>query len=66
MTARVICEGAKGEDEMPVVFSHELDVTTLQAGDFRVVATSGKVVEINCVTLAPANDAGELRTVLIV
>ena len=51
---------------MPVVFSHELDVNTLQAGDFKVTTTPGKVGELTCVTLAPANDEGELRTVLLV
>ena len=51
---------------MPVVFSHELDMSTLQAGDFRVITESGRVGEIHFVTLAPANDLGELRTVLLV
>ena len=51
---------------MPVVFSHEIDVETMQAGDFRVVAESGAVGEITCVTPAPADDIGETRTVLII
>jgi hypothetical protein len=51
---------------MPVIFSHEVDVETVQAGDFRVVAESGAVGEILCVTPAPAADSGELRTILIV
>ena len=55
-----------GKDGMPVVFSHELDLSTLQAGDFKVTAESGRVGEISFVTLAPANDLGELRTVLLV
>lgn len=55
-----------GKDGMPVVFSHELDRATLQAGDFKVTRASGEVGEITCVTLAPANDLGELRTVLLV
>ena len=61
-----ICPGAAAQDGMPVIFSHEIDVDTLQAGDFRVVAESGAVGEILCVTPAPAADAGELRTILIV
>jgi hypothetical protein len=48
------------------VFSHEVDVETMQAGDFRVVAQSGTVGEITCVTPAPADDLGETRTMLIV
>ncbi len=61
-----LCEGAGGKDGMPVVFSHEVDFQTMQAGDFKVTAASGKVGEITCVTLAPADDLGELRTVLII
>ncbi|MGB0153443.1 MAG: hypothetical protein ACPGFB_05365 [Verrucomicrobiales bacterium] len=43
-----------GKDGMPVVFSHELDVDSLQAGDFEVNTASGKLGRIVCVTLAPA------------
>jgi hypothetical protein len=60
-----VCQGAGGKDGMPVIFSREIDVSTLQAGDFRVTRTSGKVGSITCVTLAPADDAGELRTALL-
>ncbi len=63
---RGICRGAAGADGMPVIFSHEIDVETMQAGDFRVVSASGVVGDITCVTPAPAEDPGELRTVLIV
>jgi hypothetical protein len=63
---RGICKGAAGKDGMPVIFSHEIDVETLQAGDFRVVAESGAVGEVLCVTPAPAADIGELRTILLV
>lgn len=62
---RVICQGANGRDGMPVIFSHELDVTTMQAGDFRVTTASGDIGDIVCATLAPADDQGELRTVLL-
>ena len=61
-----ICRGAAGKDGMPVIFSHEIDTETMQAGDFRVVAESGSVGEITCVTPAPANDPGEIRTILVV
>ena len=63
---RGICSGAAGKDGMPVVFSHEIDVDTLQAGDFRVVSASGAVGNMTCVTPAPADDIGELRTILLV
>jgi hypothetical protein len=62
---RVICEGAGGKDGMPVIFSHEIDSDSMQAGDFRVTTASGNVGELTCVTLAPADDPGELRTVLL-
>ena len=54
-----ICRGAGNADGMPVIFEHEVDVNTLQAGDFRVVTQSGKVGAITCVTLFPAVDIGE-------
>ncbi len=65
-TARLICRGAPGKDGMPVIFSTEIDHTTLQAGDFRVTTASGATGKMHCVTLLPATDAGELRTVLLV
>jgi hypothetical protein len=60
-----ICRGAGGADGMPVIFSHEVDIDTMQAGDFRVVAESGAVGQITCVTPAPAEDFGEFRTILM-
>jgi hypothetical protein len=63
---RVVCKGANYRDGMPVIFSHEIDVKTMQAGDFKVITASGKTHNIHCVTLAPADDPGELRTALLV
>jgi hypothetical protein len=60
-----ICRGVGQTDGMPVIFSHEVDVETLQAGDFSVITQSGKRGKANCVTLAPALDPGELRTALL-
>lgn len=51
---------------MPVIFSHEVYGDSVQAGDFRVVAESGAVGEIVCVTPAPAADNGELRTIRVI
>lgn len=62
----LICKGAAGKDGMPVIFSHEIDIESLQAGDFKITTHSGKNGELTCVTPAPANDQGELRTVLLV
>ncbi len=61
-----VCLGAGQEDGMPVIFGTELQVDTLQAGDFRVMTRSGKRGKITCVTMAPALDPGELRTSLLV
>jgi len=62
---RGVCKGAGGKDGMPVVFSHEIDVSTMQAGDFKVTTASGKIGQVLCATLAPADDPGELRTALL-
>lgn len=64
-TNRVACEGGGGGDGMPVIFSHEVDIRTLEPGDFRVTTVSGAVGEVTCLTLAPADDPGELRTALL-
>ncbi|MDD7910004.1 hypothetical protein PUV47_08745 [Pseudovibrio exalbescens] len=64
--SRLICRGAPGKDGMPVIFSSEIDHTTMQAGDFKVTTASGATGETLCVTLLPATDPGELRTVLLV
>ena len=64
--ANVLCLGASGEDGMPVVLSHTVDADTLEPEDFRVVTQSGAERTPMCVTLRPANDAGELRTVLLI
>jgi hypothetical protein len=64
--ANRLCWGASGEDGMPVVFSQTLDADTLQPEDFEVTSKSGEAHTPNCVTLRPAQDAGELRTVLLI
>jgi hypothetical protein len=51
---------------MPVIFASEIDHTTMQAGDFEVATAAGKTGQMHCVSLLPATDAGELRTVLLV
>ena len=64
--AHVICLGAAGKDGMPVVLSHTVDEATLEAGDFRVITQAGVESTPLCVTLQPANDPGERRTVLLI
>ena len=63
---RFVCKGAAGSDGMPVVFSHEVDTTTLQAGDFQIKRADGSKGSLVCVTPAPAADTGEVRTILLI
>ena len=64
--ANRICQGASGQDGMPIVLSHTVDAETLQPEDFRIVTLSGAERSPICSTLRPASDAGELRTVLLI
>lgn len=64
--ANRLCLGASGEDGMPVVLSHTVDPATLHPEDFRVVRQSGYSSTPMCVTLRPAFDPGETRTVLLI
>ena len=64
--ANRLCLGASGMDGMPVVLSRTVDPETLQAEDFRVLTVSGAEQTPHCVTLRPAQDPGELRTVLLI
>ena len=63
---RRVCEGAEGGDGMPLVFSHQLDINTLQPGDFRITRADGSIGSLVCVTPMPALDEGELRTILLI
>lgn len=65
ITDRVACDGAGGADGMPIIFSHEVDIATLEPGDIRITTRSGAVYPATCLTLAPADDPGELRTALL-
>lgn len=64
--ANVLCLGASGEDGMPVVLTHTVDPESLQAKDFKIVRESGASSTPMCVTLRPAGDVGEQRTVLLI
>lgn len=63
---RFVCEGAAGSDGMPVIFSHQVDTSTLQAGDFQITRADGSIGRLVCVTPAPAADTGEVRTILLI
>ena len=64
--ANALCLGAWGKDGMPVVLSHTVNQDSLQAEDFRVVRKSGANDTPMCVTLRPAGDTDENRTVLLI
>ncbi len=64
--ANMLCLGAAGMDGMPVVLSQTVDQATLQPDDFQVVTASGELRVPSCATLRPAQDPGELRTVLLI
>lgn len=66
MVAHRICLGGAGKDGMPVITSAQVDHKSLQAGDFRVVRASGAEGSVDCASLLPATDAGELRTILLI
>ena len=61
-----VCSGVNGRDGMPVIFSEEIDEKTLDPQDFRITTASGKIGRVACVTLRPANEPGERRTVLVI
>lgn len=60
------CRRVAGGDGMPVIFSAEIDERTLSPGDFRIATKSGRIGRVDCVTLQPANEPGERRTVLAI
>ena len=52
-------------DGMPVNFKFPIDVSSLSETDFEVVDRLGNIHTPNCVSLAPANENGENRSVLL-
>ena len=64
--ARVLYRKAPGMDGMPIVFSHEIDPSTLDANDFEIKTQNGTFFAAEAVTLLPANEEFELKTVLLI
>ena len=52
-------------DGMPVNFKFPLDASSLSVTDFEVLDSLGNIHTPICVTMAPANENGENRTVLL-
>ncbi len=65
-TANFLCPGALGMDGMPVNFKYPIDVSSLSASDFEVVDSLGSIHIPICAVLAPANENGENRTILLI
>ena len=61
-----ICGEFGRQDGMPVIFSKEVDIKTLEAGDFQVTLADGQKIVPGCVTPAPAEDIGKFRAVLTI
>ena len=64
--ANALCLGASGMDGMPVVLSHTVDPYALEPEQFRIITRSQDMRTPKCVTLRPAYDSGERRTVLLI
>jgi hypothetical protein len=64
--ANFLCPGAAGMDGMPVNFIYPIDASTLSASDFEVEDNLGNIHIPMCAVLAPANENGENRTVLLI
>jgi hypothetical protein len=57
---------ATGKNGMPIVLSQEVDPSTLDNTDFEVTTENGEKYNVEFVTLKPANEEFELRTVLFI
>jgi len=66
MAALGICREAPGRDGMPLVFRRAIDMDSLDASDFEVETRGGARTRPLCVSLLPANEVDELRTVLLI
>ena len=66
LTAIGLSWTAPGKDGMPVVFSQEIDPETLNASDFEITTSNGNQYKPDIVTLRPASEEFELRTVLLI
>ena len=61
-----LCNQLGGQlDSMPVNFKFPLDVSSLSETDFEVLDRLGNIRTPMCVSLGPANENGENRTVLL-
>jgi hypothetical protein len=70
LQANLLCPGGGGEDGMPIVLSRRVALEgtnpRLSASSFRVTRADGRVGTVRCATLAPAVEAPERHTVLLI
>jgi hypothetical protein len=66
MNSIALCPTGPVADGMPVVFRAKVDVNTVWPWDFVVTTRSGARHVPTCATTAPANQASEDRTVLLI
>lgn len=64
--SRFLYKHAPGKDGMPVVFSHELDPTSVDTSDFEVVTKNGSIFKIEAISFVPAEEEFELRSLLLI
>jgi hypothetical protein len=57
---------APGKDGMPLVFSHEIDPTTLNPNVFQITTQKGNKLNVAFATFKPAIEEFELRTILLI
>ena len=57
--SRLIWKKAPGKDGMPIVFSHEIDPTTLDASDFQIKTQKGDVRGVEYASYRPAIDPND-------
>jgi hypothetical protein len=62
----VYCPGAGAVDGLVLVFSHKIDLSSLDAGDFQIISLDSTVYTPDCAMLTPAGESNELSTVLLV
>ena len=64
--SRLIWKEAPGKDGMPIVFSHEIDPSTVDISDFQILTQKGDTMGVGFVSYKPAVEEFELRTLLLI
>ncbi|MEM7514397.1 MAG: hypothetical protein AAF388_25950 [Bacteroidota bacterium] len=64
--SRLIWKEAPGKDGMPIVFSHEIDPSTVDISDFQILTQKGDTMGVEFVSYKPAVEEFELRTLLLI